>query len=141
MDYYYAAGINISARLGRGRPGPDKAQKLMIPLLALAGRQALPGLHPLQRRCFAVTNGTAKPNVRGAIAPHASFGEPGRADFKKPSRFLWREEDDGRRSRPLRQTAGGKMLRSHRFIPLALCAQRRGSRPSGPSPAKWTKVH
>lgn|SRR6478736_7685268 len=65
MDYYYAAGINISAQLGRGRPGPDKAQKLMIPLLALAGRQALPGLHPLQQRCFAVTNGTAKPNVRG----------------------------------------------------------------------------
>ncbi len=55
---------------------------LVRPRLLLAGRQALPGLHPLQQGGLAVANGPADPNVRGAVAAHASLSEPGHRDIE-----------------------------------------------------------
>jgi len=68
-----------------------------------AGRPALTGLHPLQQSGFAIAYGPADLDVRGAVAAHASLGQPGEADLEKFGRFLGREEYDDRcGSYPLR---------------------------------------
>ena len=83
------------------------------PRLLLAGRQPLPGLHPLQQGGFRIAYGPADPDVRGAVAAHAGLRKPREADFEKLGRFLWCNEDDGRRGRLLRQAAGERRLRGH----------------------------
>jgi hypothetical protein len=84
------------------------------PRLLLAGRQPLPGLHPLEQGGFAVANGPADRGVRGAVAAHARFGQPGQADLQQLGRFLGREKDDDRHGRPLRRRAAGeRRLRGH----------------------------
>jgi hypothetical protein len=69
------------------------------PRLLLAGRQALPGFHPLQQRGLGVTDRPAHLDVRRAVAAHARLGEPGQADLKKLGGFLRRQQHDGRSGR------------------------------------------
>jgi hypothetical protein len=84
------------------------------PRLLLAGRQPLPGLHPLEQGGFAVAYGPADRDVGGAVTAHARFGQPGQADLQQLGRFLGREKDDDRHGRPLRRRAAGeRRLRGH----------------------------
>ena len=71
------------------------------PRLLLAGRQPLPGLHPLQQSGFAIADGPADPDVRRAIAAHAGLRQPRSAEPQSVGRLPRSKEDRGDRLRLL----------------------------------------
>jgi hypothetical protein len=61
--------------------------------LLLAGRQALPTLHPLDQSSLGVANGAADLDVGQSITPHPRLRQPGNAEPQSLGRLLWRKQD------------------------------------------------
>ena len=58
----------------------------------LAGREALPRLHPLEQNGLAVADRTPNPDVWRAVTAHTRFSEPRHADAKMKCRLFRRQQ-------------------------------------------------
>ena len=68
---------------GTSIPGDRAGTRLL-----LAGRQALPGLRPLQERRLRIADGPADLDEGRSVTPHAALGEPRRAHVKETGRLF-----------------------------------------------------
>ena len=74
------ADVPLPAQLRHGAAGHK---------LLLAGRHALPSLHPLDEGGVSIPNGSSgELDVRRPVTPHAGLGQPGHTDLQTPCCFF-----------------------------------------------------
>lgn len=90
MDHY----SSVNPRDFRDAGGePLEPARLCRQELLVAGRQALPQLHPLDQGRLGVADGPAELDVGGTVAAHARFCQPGQAHVQVMGCFLGSEQN------------------------------------------------
>ena len=105
---------------------------------ALAGRQPLPSLHPLDESGFEISDGSADLDEGRPVTTHPRLGEPGQADLQKPRGFLRGKQHRGRKRLRRRRAPSENRIR-HNIGPFQIgvhapCGGM--TRTAGPSQAK-----